>query len=134
MAGPAAPPRDATFALELPAEPPFLASARVFAAVIARQAGCAEAVVDDVKLAVSEAWASLVGREPVGSIRVGVVRAGGRLRIELGRVGGPSAPPGASTGQPWPEGIELVRLLFEDVEVLEDGRGALVRFSVPLDR
>ncbi|HXF71236.1 MAG TPA: ATP-binding protein [Actinomycetota bacterium] len=133
MSDPEAPPRERVFVLELPAEPPFLATARVFASAIARQAGCQEAVVDDVKLAISEAWAAVTGSEPVGSIRLEIAREGGRLRFGVRTAGGRSGPPNGVWGEPWPGGIELVRLLFEDAELLEDDLGAMARFSVALE-
>ncbi|HXF73541.1 MAG TPA: ATP-binding protein [Actinomycetota bacterium] len=130
MTGPEAPPRADGFVLDLPADAAFVASARVFAAGVARRAGCDETQVDDVKLAVSEAWAAIAGAGPSGSVRLEIAPEGDRLRFELRSAGPRSAaePP----DRPWPGGIELVRALFEDAEVLDEGPARTARFSVPL--
>jgi len=64
-----------TFSLEIPTDPTMLSSARLFAAAVAREAGCPEAVLDDVKLAVSEACTDAIRRAAADGSRAIELRA-----------------------------------------------------------
>jgi serine/threonine-protein kinase RsbW len=123
--------------LELPAEPAYIAAARLFAAAVARQYGVQEDAVEDIKLAISEACGSHVGGQRDGTLRVTVERAGDRLALA---VSGPARPVRSAddTPTPTPEelasalGLDVIKALFEDA-VLSDGPGdgSTLRFSVP---
>lgn len=118
------------FVLELPAVAVYLGTARSFSSQIAQHAGCDEGVVEDVKLAVSEACAASVG--PPGSRGHVVVRSTLEPRIVAFEVEGTGdfAPDESQEG---PARLDLIRTLFPDASLArhEDG-GTIVRFTLPL--
>jgi Histidine kinase-like ATPase domain len=139
------------FILELAPEPSLIVTARLFAAGVAREAGCAEERVEDVKLGVSEACGiALDGVEPP-ALRIDARRTPGRLAFSVGpvREGGASfATPEPATpevaisdeGPPLPvgslpRGLDLIALLFDDARIDRSavGEGGALHFSVPVD-
>jgi histidine kinase-like protein len=121
---------DSTFSLTLPPDPTMLSSARLFSAAVARDAGCAEGLLDDVKLAVSEACTEAIRRS---SARDGATIS---LRAEIDRgsltfeVTGP-----LGTAPPVDDDLDhfsLVAALFDDAERRESGEAASIVFSAPL--
>jgi anti-sigma regulatory factor (Ser/Thr protein kinase) len=129
------------FAIDLPADPAYLATLRMFVSAIARHYHGEEDVLEDIKVAVTEACSAFLRYEVAGesSLHVGVVASPGRLAFEITSpdLSIPESPDPA--GSPTPRGIattlgmDLIRSLFEESEVVTEGR-SLVRFSVPLGR
>jgi hypothetical protein len=124
------------FRLQLAPEASLIVTARLFASGLARLSGCGEERVEDVKLAVSEACAfALSGGESSHSLTVDVHKDAHRLTFEVGPA--PDAPPGGpdAGAAAVPQGLDLVRLIFDDARVTTRTGGAqsVVSFSVPLD-
>ena len=130
---------DDRFTLELPPDPAFMATARMFASSLARHFEIDENVVEDLKLAISEACSRALaadgGEDPVS---LNVERDDGRLVFEISQGELPGA--GASEDTPTPShaelatglSLELITALFEDAELARDARGgSVLRFSIP---
>lgn len=125
--------------LELPADAAFVATARIFAASLARHFGVDEDRVDDVKLALSEACGLFIRAPGEGDLTVTVEPAAAGLRYETS---GPALPP-VPTSDDTPvtpsdfaarTGAELIETLFAESEIVTDDQRSVVRFSVPLDQ
>jgi hypothetical protein len=124
------------FRLQLAPEASLIVTARLFASGLARLAGCGEERVEDVKLAVSEACAfALSAGEFTDSLTVDVHKDAHRLTFEVGPA--PDAPSGGhdAAEAALPQGLDLVRLIFDDARVTTGKGGAqsVVSFSVALD-
>jgi anti-sigma regulatory factor (Ser/Thr protein kinase) len=116
-------------ALELVPDPVLLAAARLFAAASARLAGCGEEVVEDVRLAVSEACTRAMRRADRGSqdrIRVETLSEDAVLTVAV--LGPASDGPAASTDDP---AIDLVTALFPDATESVHHGAVTLRFSAP---
>jgi hypothetical protein len=119
--------------IELRADPAYVAPARTFAYELARQAGVAEDLLDDVKVAVSEACTRALGSTGLpDGLRVKAERREGRLFFEIPQ-GEARADPGSTTDRLRAAlSLELITVLFEDGEATVDEDGMpVVRFSVP---
>jgi anti-sigma regulatory factor (Ser/Thr protein kinase) len=118
-----------SFFLEIPAVAVYLGTARSFSSQIAQHAGCDEATVEDVKLAVSEACAGSVGQP--GSHASVVVRSTFEPQIVAFEVEGTGdfAPDGSQEG---PARIDLIRTLFPDTSFARHDGRTTVRFTLPL--
>jgi hypothetical protein len=121
------------FMIDLRPDPAYVAPARMFAAELARQAGVAEELLDDVKVAVSEACSRALGSpELPDGLRVKAARRDGRVFFEI-----PQGEQGAASGSTTDRltaalSLELIGVLFEDGEAAVDEDGAsVIRFSVP---
>ena len=123
---------DGSFSLELPPLAEHLGTARSFSAAVARHFGVSGEVVEDLKIAISEACIdALVTGE---RLRVGAHEAGRALRFEV------SAPEHDDTAPERdaldelgaPARIELIRALFADADTAASDGHRVVRFSVPL--
>ena len=124
------------FRLQLAPEASLIVTARLFASGLARLAGCGEERVEDVKLAVSEACAfALSAGELTDSLTVDVHKDAHRLTFEVGPA--PDAPSGGhdAAATALPQGLDLIRLIFEDARVTtgKDQAQSVVSFSVALD-
>lgn len=122
------------FRLELAPEASLVVTARLFASGLARLAGCNDERVEDVKLAVSEACAfALSAGSSVDALTVDAHRDDRRLTFQVGPA--PDAPTGGGAVAALPEGLDLVRLIFDDARVSAASRGSesVVSFSVALD-
>lgn len=124
------------FRLQLAPEASLIVTARLFASGLARLAGCGEERVEDVKLAVSEACAfALSAGEFTDSLTVDVHKDAFRLTFEVGPA--PDAPSNAydAAAAALPQGLDLIRLIFDDARVTTGAGGAesVVSFSVALD-
>jgi anti-sigma regulatory factor (Ser/Thr protein kinase) len=120
------------FSIELRPDPAYLATARMFAATVGRQVGVEEELLDDLKLAVSEACARALASDPNGRLRVVAVRTEDRLVFEVsqGQPGRSDTPAAGDLAAGL--SLELVTVLFDDAEVARDLDGTpVVRFSVP---
>jgi serine/threonine-protein kinase RsbW len=126
------------FTLELPPDPAYVSAARLFAATVARQAGVAEDLLDDIKMAVGEACARALATAANRPLSVEVERSNGRVVFEVAQGRPSSAIPTQLTSTPTQQelavglNLELITALFEDADIVP-GRGgtAVVRFSVP---
>lgn len=124
------------FRLQLAPEASLIVTARLFASGLARLSGCGEERVEDVKLAVSEACAFALGvGESTDSLTVDVHKDAQRLTFEVGPA--PDVPSGRhdAAAAAMPQGLDLVRLIFDDARVTTAAGGteSVVSFSVPLD-
>lgn len=123
------------FHLQLAPEASLVVTARLFASGLARLSGCSDERVEDVKLAVSEACAfALSGGEALHSLTVDAHRDAQRLTFQVG-----PAPEAALDGHEakeasLPQGLDLIRLIFDDARVTTASPGAesVVSFSVAL--
>jgi anti-sigma regulatory factor (Ser/Thr protein kinase) len=125
------------FTLELPPDPAFVATARMFASTLARHFEIAEDSVEDLKLAVSEACTrALAAREIDRPLSVTASRDDGRLIFEISQ-GEIELPAHVDTPTPSHQelaaglSLELITALFADAALVSDGEGSpVVRFSV----
>ena len=126
------------FTLELPSDPAFISTARLFASSLARHFEMDEEIIDDLTLAVSEACTRALAAEGIDEpLSVSAARSDGRLIFEIPQ-GDVREPVPADTPTPSHEAmaaglsLELITALFEDAEIAggEQGRPVL-RFSAP---
>ena len=129
---------DDRFTLELPHDAGLVATARMFASTLARHFEIDEDVVEDIKLAISEACKrALAAEDQARGVSVTAASDDGRLVFEVSQ--GELAPV-AEEDTPTPSNeqlaaglsLELIAALFEDAELATDAGGKpVVRFSVP---
>ena len=125
------------FTLELPSDPAFITTARMFACSLARHFDMEESV-DDLTLAISEACTRALAAESTnGSLFVRVMLDDGRLVFEIPQ-GDLRAPADSDTPTPSHEAmaaglsLELITALFEDTAMAVDEQGGpVLRFSIP---
>jgi Histidine kinase-like ATPase domain len=123
---------DRTFRLELAPEASLVVTARLFASGIARLAGCDEARVDEVKLAVSEACTAAL--EPRGRhVRIRAVQAPSRLTFGVAPVAVPPSAAADGEATTLPSGVRLIGLLFDDAGPADVDGEPGIGFTVPLD-
>jgi serine/threonine-protein kinase RsbW len=134
-----------TYILEIDPDPQLVPTARMFAATVARQLGCPEDSVLDVKIAISEACTNAVqahvDRGVDDPVRLKVEERGPRLVYEISDAGAGVDVP---TDEP-PEvfrravesgsddegmGIALIRALFPSAEFEPQADGTIVRFGI----
>jgi serine/threonine-protein kinase RsbW len=102
---------------------------------LAAEAGAAPAVLDDVRLAVTEVCANVVvhayaGREAPGDLLVRAVADRGRLDVTVRDWGRGLAAPAAAAGLGL--GLVLLRSLTQDVDVVERDDGVEVHLGFAL--
>ena len=115
----------ATLQLELVADAALLATARLFAAAAARAGGRDGDVVEDVRLAVSEACARSI-RGAADSDRISIDAHVGPRGVAF-VVEGPSGP----SGDDDIDGLDLVAALFPTASTSDDASRSTVRFDAP---
>jgi serine/threonine-protein kinase RsbW len=128
------------FAIDLPADPAYLSTVRLFASAIARHFGVRDDDIEDLKMAVTEACTAFLRYEETdrGSLHVEVAASPDRLACEVTSPDLSLPSPPASADTPTPRGVaaglgmDLLRILFEDSEVVA-GEPSTIRFSVPLE-
>ena len=128
--------RSDRFTLNVPSDPAYVATARMFSSTVARHFGAGEDEIDDLKLAVSEACsASMRDGIAPGGVRVTAIHEAPLLWFEV------SWPEAGVAGDyaPTPDhaaaglGLEIVRALFENAELSRsEGGDAVIRFSLPV--
>lgn len=119
-----------TFVLQIPPLAAHLGTARTFVSQIVQHAGFDDGVVEDVKLAISEACAGSVDPAAPGE-RVVVRSTLGSEMVAFEVEGtGDFAPEGSGED---PARLDLIRTLFPDttLDTHEDGR-TTVSFTLPL--
>lgn len=115
--------------LVLPPAAENIRVARMFLAAVGRHHGLDEEAVEDLKIAVSEAFASAVEAGGGTSFTIEAGEVGGRLQVTMDGVGEfdeGTLEPGIELGI---DRLDLIRSLFPDAE-LDRGAGRLV-LSVP---
>jgi len=117
-----------TFSLEIPPDPTLLSSARLFAAAVAREAGCPEELLDDVKLAVSEACTEAIRRtvRAEGTIALRAALTSEGLAFE---VSGPAD--GIDPPQDELDHFSLISALFDDARRDGSATHGGIAFTVP---
>ena len=118
------------FRLEIPADPAYVGTARMFASTLARHFEISDETVEDLKIAVSEGCKRALAAEASDGVAIEVQRDDGRLVFEIEQ--GDVAPPPSESSDEIAEGLslELVGALFEDAEVASSPGGRVLRFSV----
>jgi hypothetical protein len=116
--------------LEIGRDPALVRTVRLVAAAFARRNGMTEDVVEDVRLAVGEACAVMIGTEEDAEVSDGVleVRLGARdaVHVEVSGSTGPQQQVLSDLGlDPW----AIMRGLFEDGSVEERADGVTVRLT-----
>jgi serine/threonine-protein kinase RsbW len=135
--------------LAIPPDAGYIAMARMFAGSVARHYGCDEDVVEDVKVAVSEACTNSVKAhhdsgtaEPIelraraldGELTFEIVDSGKGIDTEMQRAVEEGAATPATGLYEGSLGLTLIRSLFPGAEILRnDDRGTTVRFVVPVE-
>lgn len=120
------------FSLEIPADPAYVATARLFSAAVGRQFGVEEERVEDLKVAISEAC-TVVMREGSGSVLVRTEERDRALGFELFGSGTVAATlEEEGTPQDFSKGVaaEMIRALFEGAAIETSERGTRVAFSI----
>ena len=120
------------FSASVPARPELVGTLRVFASAVARHYGLADELVEDVKLAVSEAATGPIDAAAGGEVRVTIDVDDPGLVLAVS-----SRPWNAGAAADVPDGVDpavldrvqLVRALFGDVERTEADGVVTVRFS-----
>jgi hypothetical protein len=118
--------------LEIAPDPALVRTVRLVAAAVARRSGLDEDLVEEVRLAVGEACAVMIGTEdseapPDGDLEIRLRRGEG-LQVEVSGSTGPQQEELSDLGlDPW----AVLRGLFEHGSVEERAGGATVRLSWP---
>jgi serine/threonine-protein kinase RsbW len=123
--------------------PAHVRTARLVATAVARRSGVAEALLDEVRLAVGEACSRAVEAHrrhcPAEPVRIALTSQDGRFEVEVTDTG-PAArasAAGVGTGSggdgslPPGFGIAVITGLADDVEVSETSAGTSIRMSWP---
>ncbi len=134
-----------TYAIDIDADSHLLPTARMFAATVARQFGCAEDSVLDVKIAVSEACANAVQahqeHDVAAPIHLSVEEDEQGLTYQIEDSGpgfDPEPEPPRAVFQRAVEGSEqrqgmglaLIRSLFPSAQFARSGHGMVVSFHI----
>jgi anti-sigma regulatory factor (Ser/Thr protein kinase) len=102
---------------------------RTFASSVARHLDLADDLVDDLKLAVSEACADPIEAGTPDPIELEVGVDDRDVRVSVTSRAMPAAIPDVSRDLPSLDRFQLVRALFEDATREVDGGRCVVRFS-----
>ncbi len=117
-------------------DPALVRTVRLVAAAVARRTSQDEEFVEEVRLAVGEACALLVGQDPAAAATSGPVevrmRLEDRLRVSVlasGTIAAQDAPTSDIDGvEPW----ALLRGLIDDFEITQDAGTTMLSMSWPL--
>jgi serine/threonine-protein kinase RsbW len=133
----------ATVEVSFTALPAHVRTARLVATAVARRSGVAEALLDEVRLAVGEACSRAVEAHrlhcPAEPVRIALTSQAGRFEVEVTDTGpavrGAAAGAGPGSGGdgslPPGFGIAVIAGLADDVEVSETADGTCIRMSWP---
>lgn len=133
----------ATVEVSFTALPAHVRTARLVATAVARRSGVAEALLDEVRLAVGEACSRAVETHrahcPAEPVRIALTSLDGRFQVEVNdtgpaasaaaRPGSPAA--GHAAGLPPGFGTAVIEGLADDVEISEAGGWTSIRMSWP---
>jgi hypothetical protein len=123
------------FQLRLAPEASLIMTARLFASGLARLSGCSDERVEDVKLAVSEACAFVLNvGGSANALTVDAHRDDRRLTFHVGPAPDARVGDREDEAAALPQGLDLIRLVFDDARVTSAPRRAepVVSFSVAL--
>lgn len=114
-------------------DPSLVRTVRLVAAAVARRADCEDSLIEEIRLAVGEACAVMIGLDGGGDPRDGhvavTIRAADKLTVSIaGRVDGTDDGYSEVGVDPW----ALLRGLCDDLTVAEDGDTAQLRMSWPV--
>jgi anti-sigma regulatory factor (Ser/Thr protein kinase) len=124
--------------LEIPPDPAHVATARLFAASVARHFAVDEELIPDLKLAISEACAGdILTGSGSSRIHISATASEGKLGFEVTQPEQVEEPGPASESTPTPGetallAMEVIQALFEDAEVVDGPDGRVVRFGAPM--
>jgi serine/threonine-protein kinase RsbW len=139
--------RSESFLIEFPPEAHYVSTARIFAAGVARTYGADEDLVEDLKIAVSEACTHAIKTREVGTsegpVRLTVHRNAQLLSFEAEDTGimpagegrEPVVPSSGSTSEDIARrlSLETIRALFPNTEIVANHEGGgNIRFSLTL--
>lgn len=113
------------FELVVPASPGHVATARLFAATVARALGADEDTVEDLKLAVSEIVTAVVVNRHSEEVRVVAVDGTGRLTVAVGPI-----EPNDLTDDQLIDPADIVLALFPDATRDEATSSILIPFDL----
>lgn len=132
------------YVLEIDPDPQLVPTARMFAATVARQLGCPEDAVLDLKIAVSEACTSALEGSALANepVRLSVIENGDSLVYEVtdasfGFHEIPDEPTevfdqvAEGTTDDQQMRLAVLRALFPSAEVASQGNHSAIRFRVP---
>jgi anti-sigma regulatory factor (Ser/Thr protein kinase) len=117
--------------MRFPAEPALIGTARLFASSVAAHEGCSADRREDVKLAVSEACTLLIEAGAGPAIELEATPRDGEVGFALRAAGIERLPERTwdDAGVAPPSGLDMIRLLFDDV-ALEPVRDVVtIRFA-----
>jgi anti-sigma regulatory factor (Ser/Thr protein kinase) len=116
-------------------DPALVRTVRLVAAAVARRTSQDEDFVEEVRLAVGEACALLVGQDTgaVGPVEVRMLLED-RLRVSVVGAGTVAADDGPTSDIDGVEPWALLRGLIEDFEIQRDRGGTALSMSWPLSR
>lgn len=122
---------DADVSIAIVRDPALVRTVRLVAAAVARRADCEDALVEEIRLAVGEACAVMIGLEdedPASDTIEVRIHTDRTLDVAVtGRVGTPDSGIDEMGLDPW----ALLRGLAEDLEVTRDGDATTLRMSWP---
>jgi hypothetical protein len=114
-------------------DPALVRTVRLVAAAVARRADCEDSLIEEIRLAVGEACAVMIGAdEPLeqsaGRVEVGI-KAGETFVVTVsGHVDQPDSDIESMGLEPW----ALLRGLCDDLSVSSNGSGTVLAMSWPL--
>jgi serine/threonine-protein kinase RsbW len=114
----------ATVEVSFTALPAHVRTARLVATAVARRCGVADALLEEVRLAVGEACSRAVEAHrqqcPTEPVRIALTDADGRFEVEV-----------TDTGKPAGFGLAVIAELADDVQISETPGGTTIRMSWP---
>jgi serine/threonine-protein kinase RsbW len=122
--------------------PAHVRTARLVATAVARRSGVAEALLDEVRLAVGEACSRAVEAHrlycPAEPVKIALTNGAGRFEVEVTDSGVAQGAPGkgAPGGSAVPVqgfGLAVIAGLADDVQISETAAGTSIRMSWPSD-
>ena len=118
-------------------DPALVRTVRLVAAAVARRTSQDEDFVEEVRLAVGEACALLVGQDPAPNESAGPVEVRmlleDRLRVSVVASGSIAAQDAVTSDIDGVEPWALLRGLIEDFEISQDGGSTVLTMSWPLN-
>jgi hypothetical protein len=124
---------DPEVSIAIARDPALVRTVRLVAAAVARRADCQDSLIEEIRLAVGEACAVMIGLEESGDRPEGQVEVRIQARDTIsvtvsGRVDADESDFGDIGLDPW----ALLRGLCEDLTVSDNGKGTELRMSWPI--
>lgn len=126
--------------LEIPLDPAYFASVRLFASSLARMYECDEPSIEDLKLAVSEACGNALAAHNRDFLRINTSADGRVFSVDVEDGGAAALQPTLQDGAEHVStdlarmlSLELIRSLFPEAKALENARGGYdLHLSLPI--